>query len=305
VIVRLWLFATTLFLLGACSNSGAVATGPGDAPQLRQPIEQIPVDLDLVARIDLGRMRSALPPGTVDRLVTLVTADHAAPSDILVLALAKTDTLWLGIRPSFSPQTWDNVMVLEGDFSSIDSATLGKAFRPPRDLGGGFFSRNVWEPGSRTSPARLYTYLEKRWIVASSAEVQALERVIEGHHYERSFEPPARGVLSVNARLERIAQELKEASPKAARFLEKARALEASIDLDGRGVKISARMHFLSVEQAELAARAIDLFARLAIGAATLGHLDLDVEQIEQDVSIEMSVPQELLAQYLGDSAEN
>ncbi len=65
-------------MLCACAGSGPSPSGQPDSPQLREPIEQIPVDLDLVARIDLGRMRSALPPGAVDRLVGLVTAEQAA-----------------------------------------------------------------------------------------------------------------------------------------------------------------------------------------------------------------------------------
>ncbi len=301
-------FVWILFLslvLSACAGSTPSPSGQPDSPQLREPIEQIPVDLDLVARIDLGRMRSALPPGAVDRLVSLVTAEQTAPSDLLVLALARTDTLWLGVRPSFSPNTWDNVLVLEGDFSSIDSATLNKAFRPPRDLGAGFFSRDSWEKGPRTSPARLYTYLEKRWIVASAAEVQALQRVIEGNRYERRFEPPARGIVSVNARLERITEELQETAPKAARFLDKGRDLEATLDLEGRGVKVSARMRFSKVDDAELAARAMDLFARLALGPATVGQMDLSVEHVEQDVSIELRLPPEILARLFGALPEN
>lgn len=300
-----WMFILPLCLLFACAGSGASPAGLPRTPQLREPIEQIPADLDLVARIDLGRIRSALPPGVMDRLVTIVTVEPAAPSDVLVLALAKTDTLWIGIRPSFSPQTWDNVLVLEGDFSSIDTVTLGKAFRPPRDLGAGFFVRDAWKSGPRTSPARLYTYLEKRWIVASAAEVQALERVIEGNRYERHFEPPARGVLSISARLDRISQELQETAPKAARFLEKGRDFEATLDLEGRGVKISARMHFEESDDAELAARAMNLFARLALGAATLGQVDLQVEQVERDVSIELELPPEVLASLFGAGTEN
>ncbi len=95
----------------------------------------------------------------------------------------------------------------------------------------------------------------------------------------------------------------KTTAPKAARFLEKGRDLEATLDLEGRGVKISARMRFSAVEDAELAARAMDLFARLALGPATVGQLELSVEHVEQDVSIEVSLPPEILARLFRRSA--
>lgn len=282
----------------ACSSGPGQEVGraPEAAPVKRPALEQIPVDLDFVARLDLGRLRGALPPGAVDELSRLMTAQGEPSERLLTQALTRTETLWIGVRPSFTPAAWDNVLVLEGDFSSISDADLHAAFGPARDLGAGFFAREALNAPRRTSPARLYTYLEEQWLIASRAEVSALERVIEDHRYERRTKLSARGLFSFDMRLDRLAAELESEAPKAARFLEAAESLQANVELRGRDLGISARLRFIDEEQAQSAARALGVFTRLLLGQEQVEVLELRIEPAAQDVTIEFRVPPELVA---------
>src|SRR5690606_2764753 len=170
-----------------------------------------------------------------------------------------THTLWLGLRPDADPRRWDNVVILEGEFSGIPTSRLVEAFGPPRDLGGGFRAYDAPLPRARTEPARLYTYLEERWILASEAEVDALERVIERHRAERTLEPPERGLISVAAKLDRLATSLESRSQRASELAAQAVSLTGAVATKNEGFEVELRVDFLEPEDAQRAEQALRL----------------------------------------------
>src|SRR5690606_34263799 len=123
----------------------------------------------------------------------------------------------IGWRPGPRPEHWDNVVVLRGDFSKVDEALLAQAFHPPRDRGGGWRTYDVREMGGRAAPARVYAHLEDLWVVASAAEIDAVDRVLDGRAFEDRLEAPEQGVVSLAARLPSVATRLRHRAPKAAR----------------------------------------------------------------------------------------
>ena len=271
-------------------------TQPPRAPSKRGAAEQIPVHLDLVLRIDLRRIREALPPTVFADLASLVSKKAMAPGEVVSQALVFSDTVWIGLRPSMDPARWDHVLVLEGDFSKVATHDLGKVFRPPRDLGGGLFVRDVWEEAARTEPARLYTYLEKRWLIASAAEVDALERVLEGGHYERHLEPKERGTLSFVTPLEQFMNELSQSSPRLAELLGKPVSASGWVDLSANVFELEMRIEFRTTRAAASAARTLKLTTTYLIRRLTGEKSGLSISQADSDLILTGAISVERLA---------
>lgn len=256
-----------LFLVLGCAGCAGAADGeqparsaPHAAPSVAAPALAIPSDLDVVVRLDLDPIRAALPRG-VDSpwaRAALGMTGHSS-SAVVRSALLGARQVWIGWRPGPRPEHWDNVVVLRGDFSKVDEALLAQAFHPPRDRGGGWRTYDVREMGGRAAPARVYAHLEDLWVVASAAEIDAVDRVLDGRAFEDRLEAPEQGVVSLAARLPSVATRLRHRAPKAARFLSKARTARASADLTSAGLEVSAEMEFEGVEAAERAAAALRL----------------------------------------------
>jgi hypothetical protein len=192
----------------------------------------------------------------------------------------------MGFRPDPDPRRWDNVLVLEGDFSDITPKQLAEVFGPPRDLGGGFRAYDAHEVPTRTSPARLYTYLEERWIIASDAEVDALERVIERHRAERTLEPPERGIVSLAAKLGRVSESFEQRSPKAAKLAARAVSMTATIDATADRWEAEARVEFESEEDASLAGAGL----RVLLYVMKIPEAEIEVEVAEKNLILTAKV---------------
>jgi hypothetical protein len=143
--LSLWCSAALGVSLFACSPlPPAEPPPPPEAPLLGDPASVIPADLDLVARVDLRRLRDALG-GAFDSLFEQVMERapsgerDAATGRLLLTLLLKADTVWLGARPGFSAEQTDSVLVLRGAFSQLVPHAIGgdPAWQRPERLGGG------------------------------------------------------------------------------------------------------------------------------------------------------------------------
>lgn len=263
------------------------------APVTRPPARQIPVDLDVVVRVDIERIRRNLDTQIAEALTRLLVSPAGDPGELLVLAITRSKQVWVGIRPDLDPRRWDNVVILQGEFASISTDSISAVWGPSRDLGGGYKVYDIPTPATRSAPARLYTLYEERWLIASEAEVDALERSLEMGRAEREEEPPARGLVSVTARLGRLA--MIGGDRTVPRAFEKARNLDASFDLSDDRIVASARVRFLEEQDAILAHRALSVMAALAIPR----DIKWDAEKSGADLSIEASVPLVMLRAML------
>lgn len=286
----LGLFCSGLFL--GCAGKQSAATLP--APVVLPPARQIPVDLDVVVRLDLGRIRRKLGTEPGEALARMLVAPARKPEHLLALALTHSDHVWVGFRPDLDPRHWDNVVILEGDFSTIPSEEITRAFGPSRDLGGGYKRYDRLEETARVAPALLYQLHEERLLFASEAEVDALERTIEMGRAERDATPPARGLASIAARLSRVSEITEGKTP--LRALEKARHFDASFDLLDDQIKASFRIHFDAEEDATLARRAISVLA----GVALPRDVEVRAESSGDALSVEISAPVRLLLSAIG-----
>ncbi len=289
---RTWLALFLGGLASACAGQNGSARPP--APVTLPPGRQIPVDLDVVIRLDVERLRGKLNSAAAEALARLLISPAESPGQVVMEALTHTKRLWIGVRPDLRPQRWDNVLILEGDFADVSTEALVETFGPSLDLGGGYRRYDRLGAGTRVSPARLYTLHEERFIFASEAEIDALERVIEQGRAEREETPPARGLSSVTARLTRL-PELSEAKAPL-RALQRAESFDGSLDLLDGKMKVSSSVLFVEESDALLAQRALNLLASVALPR----DIEMSAEASGPRLAVEASLPVRYLLSAIG-----
>lgn len=224
----------------ACAR-GTRPVGPADAPTIRRPEELLPADLDLVLRLDLERIRAAIGP---ERFAELVRA-HATPAVVAAgrdpfvdAALVQARTVWLAVRPNRRLELVDGVLVLAGTFRDLDPREGGArpAWSGPADRGGDVRVHERSGPVARSAPARAWLRSSDLVVVATAAEIDSVERALEGRGGGPRLEPPARGALSVAARVRPFVDLVRRSAPLVGRALEDARELTGWADLDADGL---------------------------------------------------------------------
>lgn len=284
-------------LVSGCGASAAPPPPAAPPPSAAAPALAIPADLDVVVRIDLDPIRAALPDDAALRLVDALGTQLDTTAEVVRLALGRARQVWIAWRPGARPELWDNVIVLRGDFSGIREGELTRAFHPARLLAGGWRSYAARKPQGRAAPAAIYAHHDELWVVASVAEIDAVDRLLEGRADEPPVEVPERGVLSLGARLPGVAAQLRGRAPKAARFLERARTASASADLTSEGLKLIAEMRFERVEDAERASRALELLLAAMALEGPSWWKGVEVTTVASTLAVRARVPHEALSQ--------
>ncbi len=286
-----------------CASCGVHTPRPVEGPKDAPAAMLIPVDLDVVLRVDLQRMRDGIGDALQQEIIDSWQKTNADPQGVMASALRLANVAWLGFRPSTDPRSWDYVLVLEGELADLDASALETAFKPPRPLGDGYLVYDAWQEPHRLSAARLYVYRTSKLIFASSAEVDAVERVVEQGRYERHTELPARGLLSFSTPTRPIAEELRDGSPRFARFLSDAHQLSGFVDISARGLLLEARLAFGDAEQAARAARAMQIVGD-ALQTSSSSRSGTEgstcrVESVTSEVTLSATFSLELLAELL------
>jgi hypothetical protein len=288
-------------LMGAL---GALALGcgprrlpaPPDAPRIVSAAELIPADLDVVARLDLAKMRAALGGVTSDLLSREVlakgTQGEEAPPPFLIGSLLEADVVYLGYRPSPLLAPLDRVLALQGSFTPLTKAPEG--FSGGVDLGADL---RYWDraPGaklSRTGVARIYALGNRVRAFVSEAELDAVECALEDGAGEgpRRLTAPEAGALSLAARpalLGRLAGgTLRD-------ILQQAKALQLTVDLESDVASLKAALVTASVEDATTLERA----GQLVLGRALGEHARrAELSAVSDRVTLSYRVRREALA---------
>lgn len=281
---------------GAGEGAGPV-TPQVEAPSVAAPVRAVPSDLDVVLRIDLEAMRSAFPADVEARLAQALLGEDGASSgasEVMILALLQARQVWIGWRPG--PDDWDNVFVLRGDFGELRETDLSRDFHPARALPNGWRVHEARSVTSRGAPAALYAHLDDLWVFASEAEIDAVERVLDGRAPEERLEPPERGVVSVAARMPSLVAQYRRVSPQAARLLEGARTVQASADLTAEGLSVAAEMSFEAEDLAEGAAEGL---RRLLQAMRAAWSRKAQVSTVGATVGLDVRFPHDALAHLL------
>jgi hypothetical protein len=294
-------------LLAAGCHTARVGPPP-DAPNLARPLDAMPADLDLVVRLDLRRIRETLGGPAMSAISEqavhgLHGADRATDA-LLLSALASTDTLWVGIRPTRSLEAADSVLVMSGHFPSFDPhrAESTPRFGAPIDLGGTLRRFDRARPPARSAPARIYVHGEDLVVSLSEAEIDSVERSLEEQRGAPPLEPAEKGVLSAMARPRVLPTELFAGSDTLRRVAQHAERLELSADLTGAGVDATLSLRFEDATAAEHVGQALtELRDALQSGPGRLGKFAtrLKVSNAGEYVTLQLAVARDELAELV------
>jgi hypothetical protein len=281
--------------VAACAPARLPAPPPG--PALSEPTDALPADLDLVVRVDLGKMRRGMP---LTRLTEL--SHRVGAADLIGRALERADTVWIGLRPETALGEADNVLVLRGRFVGFDPRPAAPPFSGPRDLGGGWrmYERDV--PASRAASARVYARLEDLLVFVSTAEIDSTERAIDKRQRGTPMIPPERGAVSLAARAAPVRSWLAEHVPTAAAALRRATRIAAHADLSAAGLEAELEIKFESADQAKAAADTSGLLARVVgVSDGLVGRLArrLRIESVADELVVRLVLDDRELAELV------
>lgn len=240
---------------------------PPAAPRVVAAAELIPPDLDVVARLDMARMKAALGGVTPQLLSREVlargNADGGEPEELMLEALLEADVVYLGYRPSALLLPLDRVLALQGHFTPITKTPRG--FSGGVDLGADvrYWDRSGSEPFARSAAARLYAVGSRVRAFVSEAELDAVERTLEDGAGPRRLAAPEEGALSIAARPQLLAN---LAGGGLRDLLDESKTLELTVDLTSDAASLRAALVTASPEHASQLASAGGLVLARALG---------------------------------------
>jgi hypothetical protein len=286
---------------------GAVACGPKPlpalppAPVVTSALELITPDLDVVLRLDLGRVRAALGDSALTALAQPLLSrdgDGAEPDELVLSSLLAADVVYLGYRPSPILLPLDRVLSLQGHFEQLRHvpASFGGATDLGRDL-------RYWDakspPASRGGVARIYSLGERVRAFVSEAELDAVERTLSGLGASRRLEPPEEGTLSLAARPRVLGRLLDSGTLR--ELLEDASTLQAVAELESDGVRLKLELALAGTDQARQLASAGQLgLGRLLGDAAHSVTLGAEGERVRLDARLTRAELAPVLACFWG-----
>jgi len=251
---------------------------PPSAPRVSAAAELIPPDLDVVARLDMARMKAALGGLTSELLSRDVLSRTAGeqgdePDALIVESLLQADVVYLGYRPSPQLLPLDRVLALEGRFEPL---------RPPPgfsavvDLGADV---RYWERRTRDRPlprsgvARIYAAGDRLRAFVSEAEIDAVERTLSGLGSSRRLSPAEEGTLSLALR-PRVLGRLVNGTLR--ELLEDSESLGVVLELESDGGKLTLTIVTAEPAHAEQLSRAgRDVLVRLLGARAESARLEV------------------------------
>lgn len=306
-----WICVVLSPLLLSCGSSSSM---PGaQAPLVHAAVQDLPVDLDVVVRFDLRRIRDVLPQPLFELLLDLGLEYYGAT--LFQAEIEQTEVLWIGFRSlpgdsrSASGFEGDYVWVLEGKFPSETPRTWRDRFFPARDLGAGYLRYDAKQTTNRFQAGRVYEKVGERLVIASAAEVDAVEKVIERHHFARSVVPQERGAISFAANTRRLAQTLGERSPKIAAVLERALSATGHMNITQQSAELHSRISFDRHDDALVGQDALRIVIALLLSLESVDASDTDnalnnagfhLQVVERDLVIRIEYQLPDLMAWLG-----
>lgn len=261
---------------------GAVACGPKPrpalppAPSVSSAAEFIPPDLDVVVRLDLARVKATLGGAALTALSRQVLTQGSpkqSVDELMVASLLEARVVFFGFRPSATGTPLDRVLALEGSFTQLVQTPGG--FSRATDLGADVRYWDASATPPREGVARIYAAGERMRAFVSEAELDAMDRMLEGRASAERLEAPAEGTLSLAARPALLAR--LSGSGLLRELLNGAKRFTAIADLESDGARLKAELVLETAQQAEALAGA----AKLVLGrlmALPTGKLELRAE---------------------------
>lgn len=298
---RLVLVLAAVLALG-CAAPRIPPPPPGPAA-LDRPETAIPSELDVVVRVDLGKVRAALGESTLLRLRQRAAErmggqpEHERMIGDLLLA---SDTVLIAFRPSTQARQLDSVLVFRGRMHSFapQSYAIQPAFGGPMDLGRDL-RRHDRKSQVRSQPARVYLASTDTVVLVSEAALDSVERRLERGELDPHLEAPAKGLLAVAARGAALSTWVEDRSVRVAGLLSRADEVLGHADIDAQEVRVEISMKMEDPERARLFADALreitEAMTQLSERLEPLRR-GLRVRSVAQQVVVTLRMPLEELS---------
>ncbi len=223
------------------------------------PNEVIPSDLDVVVRVDLERMRSALGPER-DEIAQRFSADPLM-SGLLASARAVT----VAVRAADYDQG-DHVIVIEADTKKFDPRASGFKERASANDKVRVFVRDG--ASSRDTTHALVVLDERAVAFVSPVETDAVLRVLREGADELRGQPVAEGVVSADVRVKRLPSSLERKHRHVARLIAGVSRVKARLFVGDGGLKLEGEIIARGEADAD---RVLRFCSALSAGAADEG----------------------------------
>jgi hypothetical protein len=301
-LVALALLATALFAVGCGREVPA-----GGVPRVKPPGELgppdfIPADLDLVVRVDLGRVRQGLGPEAAEELLS-GALDRSGVKGGARKTLAEAEVVWLGLRVA-DLDAGDHVMVAQhrarrGAKLAPDAIAWRKSGTHPGGVRR-YLARGEVE---RAGAARIFTIEPRVAVFVSPVEEYSVERVLERGPDPERGQPEARGLMSVDLREPRLGPKNAKRYRRLARLIAGIARVRAVLDLRRGELVLEGEIRCAN----DVAATKVEQYIAVYKDAPTRyrDHLGaVDLERNGAVVRLRWEVPRALLSLLFASSEE-
>ncbi len=284
-----------LLALAGCGrvvpHGGETAAAHKPRPRTVEGSELIPADLDLVVRLDLGKVRSSLGPDAA-RDLTREGLDQTGADGPVRVALQNAEVVWLGVRVA-DFREGDRVLVAETPKPIEPDPIAWTEHKTAIDGVARFESK---APIARGGTAEIVA-LGRSALFVSPVEAMSVARLIQRGPDADRGEPEARGLLSLDYHPRRVSAELRAAHPSLALLLGGVERVLATADVTGRELDVAARIHCKSELAADKLARFLSAFREAGEAKAELQSLlgGLKVERNDRTVNVRWPVASDAL----------
>lgn len=293
-------------LLGLGALAFAAACG-GEVPapksprkgkrEILDPAELFPADLDLVLRVDLGRMRAQLGP-LAEVLSARVEEESGSEEALVSQAIARAKVVWIGLRAA-DADAGDRVLVIEGDVEDVrPDPKLFRLVDPPiaDDV-------RTWErsgPLARATTARIHAFDGRLIMFVTPVEVDSVDRVLKKGPDERRRDPAAEGLVSADLRARRLPPSLERRFPSIASIIGGLERARASAVMVGDALRVDAE---ITAGTGQAAGKAENLLRALREGGQGSRYAaafeDMRIERVDRSVRVRWDFSSEVLRAVL------
>ena len=261
------------------------------------PAELFPADLDLVLRVDLGRMRSQLGP-LAEVLSARVEEESGGEEALVSQAIARAKVVWIGLRAA-DAEAGDRVLVVEGDIEDVrpDPGIFHLVDPPLAD------DIRSWErkgPLGRATTARVHAFADRMIMFVTPVEVDSVDRVLAKGPDDRRRDPAAEGLISADLRARRLPPSLERRFPSIASIiggLERARATAVMV---GDALRVDAE---ILAGTGQAAGKAENLLRALREGGQGSRYAalfeDMRIERVDRAVRVRWDFSSDVLRALL------
>jgi hypothetical protein len=255
-----------------------------------EPTDVFPADLDLVVRIDLGRMREGIGPAATAELAKRALQGDGGVNDELREALACAEVVWLAAHAA-EIGTGDRVIAIEGKSCMPELASARWERTRSHNKRVRIFDRR--SDAHRAGTARIMNLGNKTTVFVSPVELDAVKRVLADGPDPKRGNPTAEGVVSLDLRARPLAPGLAKKYPSIAAVLGGIDRVRGSAKLGDEGLAIDVEVLGKTAAGAAATSRFLEalrdsLAQGSRFGDATRGAR---VELVERTVQVKLTVP--------------